>query len=266
MVKKYLVQVRYSKLERPSFFYTDIDNLKINDLVLVNTERGEEVGTIVSEPANIESMPIKGDFSNIIARANETEQHIHKDNIKRAKEAIQIAEAEAKALKLDMNFLFAEYILDGSKIIITYTAEGRIDFRELLKILAAKLHTRIEFKQIGPRDKAKATGGVGPCGRVICCSTFLKSFDGISINRAKNQQLSLNNAKLSGTCGKLMCCLLFEDDTYTQEAKAFPAIGSFVNYDKNSYKVLGFNIISRQVKLEGENGPIFVSLKDLKKK
>ena len=266
MIKKYLVPVKYSRLEKPSLFATDIDDLKINDYVLVNTERGQEIGKVAGQPINIESFPMKGDFSTITARANETEIHIYEDNIKRAQKAVKIATDEASELKLNMNFLFAEYVLDASKIIITYTADNRVDFRELLKILAGRLHTRIEFRQIGARDKAKATGGVGPCGRTICCATFLKSFDGISIQRAKNQQLALNAAKLSGACGKLMCCLLYEDETYSKEAKAFPVIGSTFTKDKKTYKVLGFNIISKNIKCDGPDGIEFINLKDIKRR
>lgn len=265
MVKKYIVSVKYSKLQRPSLFATDIEDLKIDDKVLINTERGEEIGIVVGKPVNIESFPSKVDISNIIGRPTDTELHIYEDNLKRAKKALVIADEEAKALKLEMNFLDAEYILDGSKITLTYTADGRVDFRELLKTLSSRLHTRIEFHQIGARDKAKATGGIGPCGRELCCLSFLKNFDGISINRAKNQQLALNNQKLSGSCGKLMCCLLFEDDTYTRESKDFPPIGSIIKKDKKSYKVLGFNIINKMIKCDGEEGIVFINLKDIKK-
>ncbi len=266
MVKKYLVQVKYSKLEKPTLFATDIDDLKIGDQVLINTERGEEMGIVASESHNIESFTSKVDVSTIIARPTKTEIHIFQDNLKRAKEALKIAQAEADNLKLGMNFLDAEYILDASKLTLIYTAEGRVDFRELLKLLAQKLHTRIEFHQIGARDKAKATGGIGPCGRALCCLSFLKNFDGISINRAKNQQLPLNNAKLSGSCGKLMCCLLFEDETYTREAKDYPAIGSTIKKDKETYKVLGFNIVSKTIKCEGKDGIVFLKLSEIKKK
>jgi len=265
MVKKYLVQVKYSKYEKPSIFATDIEDLKIGDNVLVNTERGEEMGTVFSKPTNIESFSSKIETSNIIGRPTETETHIYNDNLKRAKDAIRIASEEANKLKLNMNFLSAEYILDGSKVTLTYTSDGRVDFRELLKILPQKLHTRIDFHQIGARDKARITGGIGPCGREMCCLSFLKSFDGISINRAKNQQLTLNNAKLSGSCGKLMCCLLFEDDTYTRENKEFPLIGSTFSKDNKTYKVLGFNIVSKVVKCEGPDGLTFIPLKEIKR-
>ena len=265
MVKKYLVQVKYSRLSKPSYFATDIEDLKVGEQVLINTERGEEMGITASKPTSIESITSKIDVSTIIGRPTKTEVHIYNDNLKRAKAALKTAQEESDQLKLGMSFLEAEYVLDASKLTLIYTAEGRVDFRELLKILTQKLHTRIEFHQIGARDIAKATGGIGPCGRELCCLSFLKNFDGISINRAKNQQLALNNAKLSGSCGKLMCCLLFEDDTYTREAKDYPAVGSTFKKDKAIYKVLGFNIVSRTVKCEGPEGIVFIKLSDIKK-
>ncbi|MCQ2795093.1 MAG: stage 0 sporulation protein [Bacilli bacterium] len=265
MVKKYLVQVKYSRLSKPTLFATDIDDLKVGDQVLINTERGEEMGVVVSEPSNIESITSKVDVSTIIGRPTKTEVHIYNDNLKRGKDALRIAQEESDALKLGMSFLDAEYVLDASKLTLIYTADGRVDFRELLKILTGRLHTRIEFHQIGARDKARATGGVGPCGRELCCLSFLKNFDGISINRAKNQQLPLNNAKLSGSCGKLMCCLLFEDETYSREAKDYPPIGSTIKKDKVTYKVLGFNIVSKTIKCEGPEGIAFIKLSDIKK-
>lgn len=265
MNKKYIVAVKYSRLEKPKLFGTDIEGLKIGDQVTVNSDRGYEIGVIAGNPINTDTYPSSIDVPDVVSNASPTELKLYQDNLKRAKNAIKIAEEEANSLKLNMHFLFAEYILDASKIIITYTAENRVDFRELLKVLASRLHTRIEFHQIGPRDKAKATGGVGPCGREICCMTFLKNFDGISINRAKNQQLSLNNAKLSGACGKLMCCLLYEDETYTLESKSFPQIGSIIKKNNKSYKVLGFNIVSRTVKCESDNGIELIPLKELRK-
>lgn len=266
MNKNYIVQVKYSRLARPTLFASDIEDLKINDYVLIETDRGEEIGKVVTNPVNMESFKSTNDIPHIIARPSETELQVYEENIERAKKSLQIAEQEAAKLNLQMNFIDAEYVLDRSSITLIYTSEGRVDFRELLKVLSTRLHTRINFHQIGVRDKAKATGGIGPCGRELCCLSFLKNFDGISIARARNQQLALNNQKLSGSCGKLMCCLLFEDDTYTQEAKDFPPIGSTIKKDKVTYKVLGFNIVSRMIKCEGPDGISFIPLKDINKK
>ena len=265
MEKKYVISVKYSPYEREALYTTDIEDIKENDYVTVITERGQEIGKVVGSKKDASSFPGGKNISPIMSIPSMDEIRLFENNEKKGKDAIKVAKEEAKVLGLDMNFLSAEYLLDRSKVIITYTAEGRIDFRELLKTLSSRLHTRIEFKQIGSRDEARAIGGLGPCGRECCCAKFLKNFDGISINRAKNQQLTLNNAKLSGTCGKLMCCLLFEDETYTKESKDFPAIGSSFKLDGSEYKVLGFNIVSRQVKCMSKEGVVFIDLKDIKK-
>ena len=144
-------------------------------------------------------------------------------------------------------------------------ADERSDFRELLKVLASKLHTRIELRQIGARDKAKMVGGIGICGLPLCCSTFLNEFDGISINRAKNQMLAINIPKLSGQCGKLVCCLKYEDDAYLEERKNFPDLGSKVFIDKIEYTVTNLNIISKTIKVENADDVKFLSLEDFKR-
>ena len=148
---------------------------------------------------------------------------------------------------------------------MTYTAEGRVDFRELLKVLASQLKCRIELHQIAPRDKAKSVGGMGICGLPLCCTTFLKSFDGISISRAKNQMLTLNIPKLSGQCGRLKCCLLYEDDMYTEAKKSFPKIGDKIHLPTGDYSVSSFNVMSRSIKLANEEDVQFLTLDEYNK-
>ena len=164
-----------------------------------------------------------------------------------------------------MNLISCEYTLDKSKVIFSYLADDRVDFRELLKVLASRLRTRIELRQIGSRDKAKMIGGLGVCGLPLCCSTFLNEFDGISINRAKNQMLAINIPKLSGQCGKLICCLKYEDDAYTEERKKFPELGSKAFIDKVEYTVTNINILSRVVKIENDEDIKFLPLEDFYK-
>ena len=161
-----------------------------------------------------------------------------------------------------MNLLSCEYTLDKAKVIFTYVADERVDFRELLKTLASKLHTRIELRQIGSRDKAKLVGGIGMCGLPLCCSTFLNEFDGISITRAKNQMLSINIPKLSGHCGKLLCCLKYEDDAYTELKEKFPPLGAKVFIDKVQYTVSSINVISNIVRVDSEENTMFLDLQD----
>lgn len=144
-----------------------------------------------------------------------------------------------------------------------YTSETRVDFRELLKELASVFKCRIELRQIGPRDKSKIVGGLGSCGLPLCCSSFLGEFDGVSINMAKNQMLAINIDKISGACGRLLCCLKYEDDTYTKEKQRFPKIGSKVKYDNKIVKVTGLNVISDLVKIEHDGNISFVSLDEI---
>jgi Uncharacterized homolog of PSP1 len=162
-----------------------------------------------------------------------------------------------------MHLLEANYTLDGSKVTITYTSENRVDFRELLRILAPQLKCRIELRQIASRDKAKMVGGIGICGLPLCCSTFLDQFDGISISRAKNQMLTLNIPKLSGPCGKLICCLLYEDDAYTEAKKEFPRLGQVVHLEEGDYTIVGMNILNKQIKLSGYQDLKFLPLDEV---
>ncbi len=261
----HFVGVKFLNTPRAYFFGVKDIPLEIGDKVVVETVRGTELGTIA-----IEAIPIDR-YSNglllkpILRKATDTDIKLAEINQKDAVFALEICEAEVKKLNLDMNLISCEYTLDKSKVLFSYLADDRVDFRELLKVLAAKLHTRIELRQIGSRDKAKMIGGLGVCGLPLCCSTFLNEFDGISITRAKNQMLAINIPKLSGQCGKLVCCLKFEDDAYTDLRKEFPELGSKIWLDKKEYTVTALNVISREVKLENEDGVQFIPLEDLKK-
>ena len=164
-----------------------------------------------------------------------------------------------------MRLLKAEYTLDTTKIIIIYVADNRVDFRELLKELAAKLKCRIELRQIGTRDRARVVGGLGSCGLPLCCNSFLGEFDGISINMAKNQFLALNVQKLSGHCGKLICCLKYEDDQYTELRKGLPKMGYKIKYDDTIYKITSVNILTSQVRLENSENIIMAPLDEVMK-
>ena len=161
-----------------------------------------------------------------------------------------------------MYLVSAEYTLDGTKVIFTYIADERVDFRELLKVLASKLHCRIELRQIGSRDRAKAIGGLGPCGLPLCCATFLSDFEGISINMAKNQLLALNISKLSGQCGKLVCCLKYEDSLYSQLRVGLPRLGLRVKYKDEEFKVTSMNVLSKTMKLENKENSVFITFEE----
>ena len=227
--------------------------------------RGLEVAKVVIEPQDISKYSSNLELKPIIRLANETDMFVFEENKKRASEALKFCADEIRNLNLDMHLLDAEYTLDGSKITVTYVAEERVDFRELLKILAGRLRCRIELRQIGSRDKAKMVGGIGICGLPLCCSTFLHSFDGISISRAKNQMLSLNIPKLSGHCGKLICCLLYEDDQYSELKKDFPSVGERFSLDGLSYRVTSYNVLSRMIRVESDEDVKFLPLEDIKR-
>ena len=260
------VGVKFFNTPRAYFFGVESDELfELGDKVIVETLRGLELGEIAIEPISMDKYESELGLKPILRRANDVDIKIYEANQKDAGIALEISKTESEKLGLDMNFISCEYTLDKTKVILSYIADERVDFRELLKILASKLHTRIELRQIGSRDKAKMIGGIGICGLPLCCSTFLNEFDGISINRAKNQMLAINIPKLSGHCGKLICCLKYEDDVYSEERKKFPDLGSKIWLDKVEYTVTGVNIISKVVKIETSEDVKFLPLEDLNK-
>ena len=261
----HFVGVKFLNTPRAYFFGTTDADYKLDDKVVVETVRGFELGSIAIEPISIDKYGNGLYLKPIIRKATDVDIRLAEINQKDAVFALDICQQEAQKLNLDMNLISCEYTLDKSKVIFSYLADDRVDFRELLKVLASRLRTRIELRQIGSRDKAKMIGGLGVCGLPLCCSTFLTEFDGISINRAKNQMLAINIPKLSGQCGKLICCLRYEDDAYTEERKAFPDLGSRYFIDKVEYTVTSINILSRVVKIENEEDIKFIPLDDFKK-
>lgn len=264
MEATHYVSIKFSPTGKGYYFGTDMSDLKVGDKIVAESIRGLQVGEVSSEPQSIEKYHSELELKPIIRRATDDDLLIYDENIKRAKQAMQIAMIEINKLNLEMRPIDAEYALDGSKLTIAYTAEDRVDFRELLKVLAGRFHCRIELRQVGSRDKAKMVGGIGICGLPLCCSHFLGNIEGISINRAKNQMLSLNIPKLSGHCGKLICCLLYEDDTYTELKKDFPPIGSMFEKDGETFRLSSINVISKVVKIENQEEIRFLPLDDLK--
>ncbi len=261
----HFVGVKFANTPRAYFFGVKDIELTLGDKVIVETIRGLELGIVAIEPMPIERYSNGLLLKPIIRKATDTDIKLADINQKDAIFAMEICQAEVKKLGLDMNLISCEYTLDKSKVLFSYLADDRVDFRELLKVLASKLHTRIELRQIGSRDKAKMIGGLGVCGLPLCCSTFLNEFDGISINRAKNQMLAINIPKLSGQCGKLICCLKYEDDAYTEERKKYPDLGTRVFIDKVEYTVTSINILSQIVKIENADDIKFIPLEDFNK-
>lgn len=259
------VGVKFYSTPRAYFFgYKDLE-LNINDKVVVETTRGLEIGTIVIAPISIDKYKSSLGLKPILRKATDVDIRMEEINEKDARFALDICKSEVQRLGLNMNLISCEYTLDKSKVLFSYVADDRVDFRELLKVLASRLHTRIELRQIGPRDKAKMIGGLGICGLPLCCSTFLNEFDGISINRAKNQMLAINIPKLSGQCGKLICCLKYEDETYSVERAKYPELGSKLTIDNVEYTITSVNIISGVIKIENAEDVKFMPYDELKK-
>lgn len=259
------VGVKFKASSRAYFFGNKDLELKVGDKVVVDTLRGLEVGEICIAPLEINKYKSELGLKPILRKATEVDLKLASINERDANFAIEIFKAEVERLKLQMKVISCEYTLDKSKVVFSYLADDRVDFRDLLKILAPRLHTRIELRQIGSRDKAKMIGGIGLCGQPLCCSKFLNEFDGISINRAKNQMLAINVPKLSGQCNKLICCLKFEDDVYTEERKKYPPLGTKMMLDGSEYTLTSVNIVSGYVKIENSEDIKFMPYDDLKK-
>lgn len=259
----YYVSIKFNENNKPYFFSTTDNSLTIGELIVVETTRGLEIGKVVSLPISISEYKSELELKPIIRKATKADIRQHEENKEKAKESFVVCLESIKALELDMNLISCEYTLDRTKVIFTYLASDRVDFRELLKVLASKLKCRIELRQIGTRDKAKIVGGIGVCGLPLCCSTFLNEFDGISINRAKNQLLSLNIPKLSGHCGKLICCLKYEDEAYMELRKEFPKIGARVFIEGEQYRITSMNVLTRVIKIEKADDVRFLTLEEL---
>lgn len=260
---KYL-SVRFETTNKSYTFKTSDNEIKNGDMVVVETQRGLECGQVVSDL--FDKTDISFEIKPVIRKANEEDLKQLERNRSDAKEAKQICQEESDKLNLDMNVISAEYTLDRAKITFTYLADDRVDFRELLKVLASIFHCRIDLRQVGTRDKAKMVSGIGVCGRELCCARFIGDFDRISINMAKNQLLALNIQKLSGQCGNLMCCLRYEDDAYKELRKDLPKLNSQVEYEGERYRITSMNVIAKNCKLENPEHAIFISLDDLIKK
>lgn len=258
-----LALIRFNNVGKSYYFSTDLELYK-GDRVVVETIRGLELGELVSDLKDISEFNLDTELKRIKRSANRADIELYAYNQAKAEKSLEICKEIVKQYKLDMHLVSCEYTLDASKVIFMYTSETRVDFRELLKELASVFECRIELRQIGPRDKSKIVGGLGSCGLPLCCSSFLGEFDGVSINMAKNQMLAINIDKISGACGRLLCCLKYEDDTYTKEKQRFPKIGSRVKYDNKIVKVTGLNVISDLVKIEHDGNISFVPLSEIK--
>ena len=262
MSEKY-ISVKFEATNKSYTFKTTDESLKQGDYVVVETQRGIELGQITCEPFDKPNISLE--IKDIVRKANEEDLKNYHNNVKDAKEAMEKAQKEADKLELGMKFIQAEYTLDRTKITFIYLADDRVDFRELLKVLAAMFRCRIDLRQIGTRDKAKMVSGIGICGRELCCAKYMSEFDRISINMAKNQLLALNIQKLSGQCGNLMCCLKYEDEAYHDLRKDLPKINGQVEYENEKYRISSINVINKTCKLENNDHAFIITLDELKR-
>ena len=223
-----VIGVRFRQAGKVYYFSPDKFNIKQGDKVIVETARGVEFGRVVLGPKEVPDEEITQPLKSVIRIATEEDRRNEEKNREKEKEAFAICQEKIRKHELDMKLINAEYTFDNNKVLFYFTAEGRIDFRELVKDLAAVFRTRIELRQIGVRDETKIRGGIGICGRPLCCHTYLSEFAPVSIKMAKEQNLSLNPTKISGVCGRLMCCLTNEEETYEQLNNRLPAIGDTV--------------------------------------
>lgn len=223
-----VIGVRFRTAGKIYFFSPAKLNIKKGDKVIVETARGVEFGSVVTDPKEVEDDEITQPLKSVIRVATEEDKRIEERNKEKEKEAFEICLEKIRKHGLEMKLIDAEYTFDNNKVLFYFTADGRIDFRELVKDLAAVFRTRIELRQIGVRDETKIRGGIGICGRPLCCHTYLSEFAPVSIKMAKEQNLSLNPTKISGVCGRLMCCLTNEEETYEDLNSRLPAIGDMV--------------------------------------
>lgn len=261
-----VVGVRYREAGHIYYFSPGKSEYTYNEKVLVESQHAKQLATIAVPKKVMDADDLPDDLKPILSKA--TAKDIEKDvqNRRDAEKALKIGKKKVSAHRLEMKLIHVEYTFDRSKMIFYFTADGRVDFRELVKDLASEFRTRIELRQIGVRDEAKLLGGIGPCGRPLCCSTFLGDFIPVSIKMAKDQGLSLNPTKISGLCGRLMCCLKYENDSYEEAKKELPDYGKEILTPEGKGKVVGLNLLSRVVKVRlfGRETPVEYDYEELK--
>lgn len=245
-----VVGVRFKKAGK--IYYFDPSDLPVEQehAVIVETARGIEYGKVVIGRRTVDEADVVQPLKRVIRIADQNDAKLVEDNRAAAKNAFSICQDKIKDHQLKMKLVDVEYTFDRNKIIFYFTAEGRVDFRELVKDLASIFRTRIELRQIGVRDEAKMLGGIGPCGRILCCSSFLGDFEPVSIKMAKDQNLSLNPTKISGLCGRLMCCLKYEHDNYESARDELPRIGSEVVTPFGNGRLVSLNVNDRLAKVQ----------------
>lgn len=244
-----VIGVRFRHGGKVYYFQPGANQIEKDDRVVVETSRGVEYGLVVQGPRLASEEDVVAPVRTILRKATQKDEEVNRRNIESEKEAMEICREKIAKHGLEMKLVECEYTFDGNKILFYFTAEGRVDFRELVKDLASVFKTRIELRQIGVRDEARACPGMGVCGRPFCCQTFLPDFIPVSIKMAKDQNLSLNPTKISGACGRLMCCLKYEESTYEDLTRGLPAEGDLVQTPDGAGEVLHVNVLRQLLKV-----------------
>ncbi len=250
-----IIGVKFKPTGKVYYFAANKHVATETDSVIVETARGLEIGAVAVPNKMIKQSEIVAPLRSVVRIATEDDLKHAEENKKKEAEAFDICKTKIAEHKLDMNLVEAEYTFDNSKLLFYFTSDGRVDFRDLVKDLASVFRTRIELRQIGIRDEAKLLGGLGVCGRPFCCSSFLSDFVQVSIKMAKEQNFSLNSAKISGACGRLMCCLRYEHETYEEALKHTPPLGSTVKTANGNGVVIETNPLAGQIKVRLEDKP-----------
>ena len=263
-MKRDVIGVRFQPAGKKYYFDANGIAFNILDNVVVETVQGIEFAEVIEVNNSMDDDVLTEILKPILRRANEDDRNAYQDNLKSYESILEEIENFVQKHRLKMRLLNAHYTLDRSKLIVEYIAPERVDFRELLKDLSRTFNTRLELRQVGARDSAKHLGGIGPCGLILCCNTFLGEFDSISIKMAKNQNLALSPINVSGLCGKLLCCLRYEDDMYTEHRIGLPKEQSQVETLDGIGTVLSNNVLERKVRVYIENkGVQYISVDDL---
>ncbi len=250
-----VVDIQFRPGQKVYYFAPDGKTYHTGDHVIIDTARGPEYGICAAGNHNIPAKEVISPLRCVLRIANEQDEKIIQENRAKEKKAYEVCQQKIEAHGLDMQLVSAECAFDGSKILFFFTADERVDFRELVKNLASVFHTRIELRQIGVRDKAKMVGGLGICGRPFCCASFLDDFQPVSIKMAKTQNLSLNPVKISGTCGRLMCCLKYEQEAYEDLLRSAPKAESFVDTPEGRGTIVEVDLLRQRVKVRMEDQP-----------
>ncbi len=256
-MNKIVIGVKFKEVGKIYFFDPKNEKFEKGDFVIVETAIGEQYTEVVIPNKEIPESKLTAPLKPIIRKANFKDKKHHEDNRKKEQEALKTVEKLIKKYKLDMNLTNVEYTFDNSKLLFYFTAEGRIDFRDLVKELASIFKTRIELRQIGVRDEVRKIGGNGICGRELCCCSFLENFDTVSIKMAKEQNIALASSKISGNCGRLMCCLRYEHEVYEDKLKRLPKIGATVKTQDGTGVVDGLETLKEKVRVKLKDGEGF---------